>query len=360
MELSGIALAQGFWEQVVGPLLARRWPGLPVVAGRFGTGSDVLGLDDATSRDHDWGLRLSLLLDDGNPGTGNGGGDRVAEIDAHLQAALPRTWNGFPIRFPVTGDPREHHRVEVATVRGFASARLGLDPGEPWDSLDWLSVTGQSVLEVTAGPVFIGPSQTPGAFELLRRRLARYPDDVELVVVAAAWAQLAEELPLLGRTADSGDEVGSRIITARLARVAVHLGFVLEQRWSPYPKWAGSVFAGLPAAGAAAPGLRRALTGGTWREREAGLAEALGVLHAVQAGRGLPVAPRAVEPFFARPYLGVPDAAVDLLRAGVVDPVLRALPRGVGAVEQWVDAVDVLVDPLRRRALVDAWRSPRP
>lgn len=30
----------------------------------WGTGSEVLGLDDAVSRDHDWGLRLQLFVPD--------------------------------------------------------------------------------------------------------------------------------------------------------------------------------------------------------------------------------------------------------------------------------------------------------
>ena len=56
--LRGADLARLFHTEVVGPWLARELPGLRYAAGRLGSGSDVLGLDDGTSRDHDWGCRL--------------------------------------------------------------------------------------------------------------------------------------------------------------------------------------------------------------------------------------------------------------------------------------------------------------
>jgi hypothetical protein len=59
--LRGAELARMFHTEAVGPLLARKLPWLRYAAGRLGSGSDVLGLDDATSRDHDWGCRLTPL-----------------------------------------------------------------------------------------------------------------------------------------------------------------------------------------------------------------------------------------------------------------------------------------------------------
>src|SRR5258708_7162168 len=96
-------------------------PRLRYAAGRLGSGSDVLGLDDEMSRDHDWGCRLTLLVDGAD-------GDAVPLISGLLERELPGSWRGQPVRFPVTWDPSLSHNVEVATVAGFAASRLGADP----------------------------------------------------------------------------------------------------------------------------------------------------------------------------------------------------------------------------------------
>ncbi|WP_432547632.1 hypothetical protein [Kineococcus sp. SYSU DK004] len=86
----GADLARRFWHEAVEPLLDRQLPGLRCAAGRLGTGSDVLGLDDATSRDHDWGLRLTVLVPPGREGS-------VREV---LEEGLPERFAGHPVRFP--------------------------------------------------------------------------------------------------------------------------------------------------------------------------------------------------------------------------------------------------------------------
>jgi hypothetical protein len=336
MHPSGTELSRAYFEQVVEPLVRGRWPGMPCAAARLGTGSEVLGLDDAMSRDHDWGLRLDLLVP----------ADAVAEVEAHLTETLPVSLAGHPTRFATTWDPVVRHRVQVQTARELAVSRLGVDPTAGLTVDDWLSLTGQAVLEVTGGEVF-----ADDAAELagIRRRLEWYPDDLWRHLVATDWARLAQELPFVGRTGDRGDDLGSRVVSARLVGIAMHLGHLLERRWPPYAKWLGTSFARLPRVGAVGDPLLRAVGAGTWREREAGLVEALRRLSRVQADAGLPTVDDPVEPFWDRPYQGVRDATVTLLADSIRDPDVRSLPRGVGSAEQWSDNVDVLVDASLRR-----------
>ncbi len=336
---SGLALAGEYYREVVAPLLLGRWPGLAHAGARLGGGSEVLGLDDATSSDHDWGLRLTVLVDH----------HLVEAVDGYLERSLPATHRGWPTRFATTWDPAVHHRVKVDTPVGFATSRLGVDAGRPWDAIDWLSVTGQSLLEVTAGQVFV---DTHGGITALREALAWYPDDVWAHVVGADWARLAQELPLLGRSGARGDDLGSRVVAARLVGTAMHLGFLLERRWPPYPKWLGTAFAGLPRAAAAAPHLAACLGAGDWEQRQAELCRALDVLHELQRRTGLPTGEHALEPFYERPFIGVRASVLGSLRTAVTDAQLLVLPPEVGSVEQWVDAVDVLAPPQRRLAAV--------
>ncbi|MDF2808852.1 MAG: hypothetical protein K0S43_3798, partial [Cellulosimicrobium sp.] len=272
---TGTDLARRYYDEVVGPIVLGRWPGLPHAAGRLGSGSDVLGLDDATSRDHDWGLRLTLLVDE----------PMVDEADALLDVALPDTFAGHPTRFPTTWNPHGPHQVEVASPSGFTTSRLGLDATRPLAVDDWLALTGQAVLEVTAGPVFV---DTDGRVTAARDRLAWYPDDLWRHAVAVDWARIGQELPFVGRTAERGDDLGSRVVAARLVRVAMHLGFLLERRWPPYAKWFGTTFATLPRAAAAAPDLAAALAADDWRAREEALCRGLTSLHDLQGEVGLP------------------------------------------------------------------------
>jgi hypothetical protein len=326
---AGIDLARDYYENIVGPLLLRRWPGLRHAAGRLGGGSDVLGLDDATSRDHDFGLRLTVFVDS----------EMVRRVDAHLERELPATHAGLPTRFATTWHAQERHQVEVATAEDFARARLGADVPGAGDVAGWLALTGQSVLEVTAGPVFV---DTAGEITAIRARLAWYPDDLWRYTLAADWSRIGQELPFLGRTAQRGDDVGSRVLAARLVRDVMHLGFLLERRWPPYAKWLGTLFARLPSAGAALPALGGALAAESWQERESKLCAALEVMHELQRELGLPADGTAVEPFYARPFRAVRPEVAELLLNSIRDQRVRALAPGVGSVEQWADSTVVL------------------
>jgi len=342
---AGAELARRFFTEVVEPLLSRAMPGLEYAAGRLGSGSDVLGLDDEMSRDHDWGCRLTLLVDEDAR-------DQVPRLIQLLEEQLPERFGEFPVRFPVTWDASVSHNVEVATVADFAASRLGVDPVAGLSVLDWLTLTGQGVLEVTAGPVFTDRTRTLAA---VRALLAWYPPDVERYVLAAGWQRLCQLMPMVGRTAETGDELGSRLLSAELAADLGWLAFALSRRWAPYAKWRGTVFRSLPVAARLGPPLDAASAAPGWRERENALAGACEVLLDLQRERGQPTPESAVTPFWDRPYRTVDQAVPQWLLAGITDPEVARLPPMIGSIEQWVDCVDVLSRPGRRAALRTAY-----
>lgn len=335
---SGIALSRAYHHEVVVPLLDRRLPGLRHAAGRLGSGSDVLGFDDAQSRDHDWGLRLTLLVECG----------RAEEVDGVLERELPATWKGHPTRFSSTWEPQVRQRVEVASAADFARSRLGVEAGQQLAVTDWLSLTGQAVLEVTAGPVF---RDDTGEITALREQLAWYPDDVWLYAVACAWSRLGEEMPDVGRTGLRGDEDGSAVIAARHVRTMMHLAHLIHRRWAPYGKWLARSAAALPDGEVMRAAWSAVLRARDWQARQDALADAAELLAAAQGATGLPTLDPVTEPFFDRPHLGLREMP-ELLLEQVNDAEVRNLPYGRGTAEQISDNVKVLVDAAARRRLV--------
>ncbi|MGL5826578.1 MAG: DUF4037 domain-containing protein [Nocardioides sp.] len=138
---------------------------------------------------------------------------------------------------------------------------------------------------MTAGAVFEDPD---GELASLRQALAWYPDDLWRYVVASDWQRIDQELPLVGRAADRGDELGSRIIAARLIDIAVHLAFVLCRRWAPYSKWRGTVFRSLALPADLGHCLHDVLTANDRHTRIGRLVIALEILATIQRATGLP------------------------------------------------------------------------
>jgi hypothetical protein len=239
-------------------------------------------------------------------------------------------------------------------VAGFAASRLGVDLTGGLSVLDWLVLTGQSVLEVIAGPVF---TDRTAELAQVRAVLRWYPPDIERYVLAAAWQRLSQEMPMVGRAAERGDEPGSRLLSARLADDLMWLAFALSRQWQPYPKWRGTAFHALDLAAELTGPLTAAVTAPGWRDREDGLAGACEVLLSAQRGCGLPAPASAVTRFWDRPYRTVDEAVQQALLADVTNPDVTRLPP-VGSVEQWTSSADILASPARRaalRAIYQAW-----
>lgn len=334
----GVALAHDYYNELVAPLLSQRCRGVVYAAARIGSGSEVLGLDDAMSRDHDWGLRLQLFVDQSS----------IRPVKAALEEHLPETFRDHPCRFTFTGQTIQRLGIDVTTVEQFAHEELGFDPVSSSPSVsDWLSVSGQAALEVTAGAVF---EDRVGDLSRLREALAWYPQDIWRYVVACNWHRIDQELPLMSRAGDRGDDLGSRLIAARLVDVIVHLAFMLCRTWPPYSKWRGTMFAQLPIADSIGHDLQAVLAAADWKSRTDTMRAALDHIADLQRRADLPMADQPVVPFWERPYLHIEPSLVPTIMGGIEDPAIRRLPVGLGSIDQRTDNVDLLVHPQHRRA----------
>jgi hypothetical protein len=322
--LPGLDLARGFYVDVVAGLLE----GTRHSAARLGEGSDVLGLDTERSTDHGWGPRLQLFVEPSD----------TSAVKARLERGLPETYAGWPVRFGWDEIPVSHH-VDVETVPGWLARRLGFASLTDLGPIDWLAIPQQLLLETTAGEVF---HDGLGELTAVRRALAWYPHDVWLWLLACQWQRIGQEEAFAGRTAEVGDELGSRIVVARLARDLIRLCFLLERRFAPYSKWLGSAFRRLDAAETVGPALERALEAPTHPVREEALVDAYEAVAVRQNRLGItdPVEP-TVRPFYGRPFrvIGASRFASACL-ARVEDPFLRSLPL-VGGIDQFADSTDL-------------------
>lgn len=320
----GRDVARGFYEEVVAPALGDR----PHAAAFMGWGSDVLGFDTEQSTDHGWGPRLEVFVEKG-----------VSEARQAVEAALPEAFRGWPVFFGWDEVPSGHH-VVVATLSDWLRHRLGFDAGQPMTTLDWLTAPQQLLLEATAGTVF---RDDTGELTAVRQRLAWYPDEVWLWIIGCQWLRLSQEEAFVGRTAQVGDDLGSRVIAARVARDVMRMCFLQERRYAPYSKWFGSAFSQLDSAAVVGPHLERALAADTYAEREAGLTasyEELARRHNVLALTA-EVDP-TVRSYHGRPFQVLhAERFVGACMDAIEDRFLKALPP-VGGVDQFVDSTDVL------------------
>ena len=321
----GLDLAGAFYAEAVAPLLGD----VPHSACLLGWGSDILGFDTVRSTDHGWGPRLQVFVS----------ADRVAEVQARIDAGLPREFHGWPTHFGWDAKPVQHH-VEVAELDTWLRTRLGFNPADGVATSDWLATPQQVLLELTAGEIF---RDEDGELAAMRQRLAWYPDEVWLWLLACQWRRISQEEHFVGRTAEVGDELGSRILAARLVRDMMRLGFLMERRYAPYSKWLGSAFKRLDLHAEIGDALLAAMEATSYEPREQALVAAVegAARHHNRLGFAPPIDATA-RPFHSRPFLVLDSGRyVDACLAQVTDPWLKSVPL-VGGIDQFTDSTDIL------------------
>jgi len=344
--LHGLELSRRFYFEAVRPILERSRPKLPHAAALIGYGSDVLGLDDETSRDHEWGPRIQLFTPEP---------ERKEEVEALLAAQLPAMVGGFPTNFGPTDEPGTTritpladgppaHRAEVLDLGDYLRERIGHDPREGLDARRWLVMPTQRLLELTAGAVFADPI---GELTHVRELLGWYPRDVWLYAMAGHWQQIAEYEHFVGRTGSRGDELGSRLVTASLVRDLMRLAFLQERSYAPYAKWFGTAYRRLRRP--EQPALEAALAADDWRSREHALVDAYEA--AARRHNDLGVTKTldpTVRPFWGRPFRVLfADRFAQALVAEIEDPELRALEHPTGAIDAFSDNTALREHPRR-------------
>ncbi len=146
----------------------------------------------------------------------------------------------------------------------------------------------------------------------------------------------------MGRCGQVGDELGSRLIAARLVRDLMRLCFLMERQYAPYIKWFGIAFGKLTCAPDMSPLFQKILAASSWEARQALLTQTYEKAAALHNSLGItePL-PTKVSRFHKRPFLVIQaDRFVDALGAEIKNPEILALPEHLGAYDQFIDFTD--------------------
>lgn len=331
-------LGDGFYKEVVGPLLT----GTAHAAGLLGWGSDVLGYDTERSTDHGWGPRMVVLVDAGE----------VERVRGLVDAGLPDEYEGHAVRFGWDAREATHH-VTVTTLADWLAEWLGFDASQGIGLEDWLLTPQQQLLGVVAGRVYADD----GRLAVVQEALAWYPDQVWRWMLACQWSRIAQEEAFVQRTHEVGDELGSRVVTARLVRDVMRLALLQSRTYAPYTKWLGTAFARLDHADGLDKALTATISADDLSSRETALATAYELVarrhNALGITAELDPSPR---PYFTRPATVIgADRFVHACLETVTDPdVLRC--GLIGSIDQFADNTDLLSKPAAYRRLSGVYR----
>lgn len=343
--IQGLQLSQQFYEEVVKELIETGFPGLRYSAALLGRGSEVLGFDTETSTDHHWGPRVMLFSSEKDF-------EKKEHISEFLSRNLPPKFKGYSTHF---GPPDEigvqllseakagqpiNHRIEIYTIKSFFKSYLQIDPDDELTAADWLTFSEQKLRTMRSGGIF---HDQLGLFAY-QRKYHYFPKDVWLFMLASQWSKIAQEEPFVGRCGDVGDEIGSKVIAARLVQSIMRLCFLMEREYAPYSKWFGTAFLRLKSAKELTPILDKALSAKDWKEREIHLSQAYKVISQMHNDLNLtePLETK-VSNFHDRPYLVIHgEIFANELKKLIKDPDIRKIAADIGSVNQLSDTVDLL------------------
>lgn len=343
--MQGIELSRRFYADIVRPWLGEVAPDLRYSAALTTYGSELLGFDDELSRDHNWGPRVHIIV---SPAQFDHYARRLvgefSKIAPPSFLGEPTGWRSRP-HPPANGAEAAgalDHGLEFHTLEALLEGHFATRSVENLSALQWLGFAEQKLLAFTSGAVFHDDDNRLGQVQNL---LAYFPDDIWLYKIACQWRRIAEEQAFVGRAGQVGDDLGSRVIAARLVRDVMRMAFLLERRYPPYSKWFGSGFARLPIAQTLAPHLNQALLSNEWTERQDILAAAYLELAQQQNALGIAGFTPVIGPYYERPFTTInADDAGAAAHSAIADAAIKALPI-IGSLDQISDLTPLLEAP---------------
>lgn len=242
--IKGMELCKSFFHDCAKTIMEDNFPDLKYSAGLIGYGSDVLGYDDAVSTDHMWGPRFYLFLHK----TDIAKKDKIFSV---LSENLPYTYKGYSVNFtePDPDDCGVQHPefiqegtvnplIFIQTFEDYLTEQLGISDLNHIKPYEWLAFSEHRLLSLVSGRFFVDGLHCA---EIISK-IKYYPSDVKLYLIASNWENIASEQAFVKRCGECGDEIGARIICARICERLMRLCFLYKDTYAPYSKWFGTAF----------------------------------------------------------------------------------------------------------------------
>ncbi|MBI4560245.1 MAG: DUF4037 domain-containing protein [Candidatus Hydrogenedentes bacterium] len=231
-----IDLGRDFFHEVVRPAIEEACPELLAQAacGRFGLGSECLGLDDAISRDHHWGPRVDMLFPEKLITDEIYGKLRV------VSARFPTHFRGFPLEAGHVGGPG----IAPEGLNSFLRRSVGRTT-TPESLADWLDIPEEDIVHVINGEVW---HDAPGEFTRIRAVYSDYYPEPVWKRRIAHWCRYASGMGLypIRRAVLRGNLMYAFTAFGRCVKLTVELTFLLNRTYFPYDKWLYPMFRRLP------------------------------------------------------------------------------------------------------------------
>ena len=155
-------------------------------------------------------------------------------------------------------------------------------------------------------------------------------------MLASEWKKIGHEEPYISRCGEVNDEIGSKIIAARLVQSIMRLCFLMEKEYTPYSKWFGTAFSRLKCSKKLFPVLNKILASNNWKEREKFLAQAYEII--AQMHNNLKITkslPAKVSKFHDRPYKVVNgELFTREIGKKIQNPIVRVISANIGSADQ--------------------------
>lgn len=225
--MKGLELCREYFENY-GRAMLEEFPEIKdrIAVGLAGEGSECLGFDDELSRDHDFepGFCLWLTKED----------ERTYGFKlSRAYAKLPKEFKGFrrQMMSPLGGD-----RHGVLIIDDFYNKLLG-SAHAPETVREWLYTPEHYFLTASDGEVW---EDKLGVFSAVRETLLRgFPEDVRKKKLAARAAMMAQAGQYnFARCIDRKENGAAQFAVFDFVKNAIGTVYLLNNRYTPYYKWA--------------------------------------------------------------------------------------------------------------------------